>query len=79
MPILRHGYSNNRAERRAQYGSKEHRWLRANIAMLINNSEVFCSRCDERILPGTFWDLDHTDDRTGYLGPSHASCNRGRK
>jgi hypothetical protein len=27
------------------------------------------------ILPGTEWALDHTDDRTGYLGPSHKRCN----
>jgi hypothetical protein len=31
------------------------------------------------ILPGQFWDLDHTDDGRGYLGPSHRECNRARR
>jgi hypothetical protein len=28
------------------------------------------------MLPGQPLDLDHTDDRAGYLGLSHSSCNR---
>ncbi len=28
------------------------------------------------IAPGADWDLDHTDDRRGYLGAAHQKCNR---
>jgi len=35
-----------------------------------------CSRCGYPVHPADTWDLDHTDDRTGYLGPAHAHCNR---
>jgi len=24
------------------------------------------------------WDLDHTDDGLGYLGPAHRTCNRSK-
>lgn len=35
-----------------------------------------CPRCGEPMTPDQALDLDHTDDRQGYLGLSHASCNR---
>jgi hypothetical protein len=46
------------------------RWERRGVVGLT------CPRCEQPILPGDDWDLDHTDDRRGYLGPSHARCNR---
>lgn len=36
-----------------------------------------CVRCFEPMLPGELLDLDHSDDRSEYLGLSHAECNRG--
>jgi hypothetical protein len=36
---------------------------------------VNCARCHNPITPGQAWHLDHTDDRTTYLGPSHQHCN----
>lgn len=35
-----------------------------------------CARCGDPLHTGDAMDLDHTDDRTGYLGLSHAACNR---
>jgi hypothetical protein len=35
-----------------------------------------CARCGRPMQPGQAIDLDHTDDRTGYLGWSHRACNR---
>ncbi len=58
------------------YGS-DHRRLRRMWAQRIRNNWMPpCSRCGYPVLPGQAWDLDHTDDRTGYLGPAHAHCNR---
>ena len=37
---------------------------------------MLCARCRRRILPGTPFDLDHTPDRSSYLGASHRRCNR---
>lgn len=52
------------------YG-KGHRILRAQLAPLVAAGLAKCARCGETILAGQAFDLDHTDDRRGYLGPSH--------
>jgi hypothetical protein len=49
--------------------------LRANWKLKVDRAEVDCARCGHLILPGEKFHLDHTDDRTGYLGPSHERCN----
>jgi hypothetical protein len=33
-------------------------------------------RCGRPVRPGEAWDLDHSDDRAGYLGVAHRQCNR---
>ena len=53
-----------------------HDRLRASWARKVATGQVMCARCHKRISPLEPWDLDHTDDRTGYLGPSHRGCNR---
>lgn len=63
------------------YGAA-HQRERRKWADIVNAGFAVCSRCDQPIQPGTQWHLDHTDDRTGYLGPAHAVCNlreAGRK
>jgi hypothetical protein len=35
-----------------------------------------CPRCGLPMVPGQALDLDHRDDRAGYLGMSHSRCNR---
>jgi Recombination endonuclease VII. len=35
-----------------------------------------CPHCGLTMTPGQALDLDHTDDRRGYRGMAHASCNR---
>ena len=52
-----------------------HYRLRDQWRPKVERCEVDCARCRRRILPGQEWALDHTDDRTGYLGPSHKACN----
>jgi hypothetical protein len=57
------------------YGA-EHKRLRRRWAREVAEGEVRCSRCRGVIWADEPWDLDHTPDRTGYLGPSHRHCNR---
>lgn len=48
---------------------------RRRVARLVRRGGVTCARCGQPIAPDDDWHLDHTDDRAGYLGPSHAKCN----
>ena len=57
------------------YGWK-HQQLRKRSERSVRAGLASCTRCGGLILPDESWDLDHTDDRTGYRGPAHASCNR---
>jgi hypothetical protein len=60
-----------------RYGG-EHQALRRAVAPYATGSA--CTRCGKPILGE--WDLDHSDDRAGYLGVAHVRCNRsagGRK
>lgn len=56
-----------------------HRKLRAEWAPVVATGTVPCTRCGARIEPGQPWDLGHTDDRTTWTGPEHASCNRATR
>jgi len=56
-----------------------HRRLRERWRERVERGEVFCShpRCGLQILPGQEWDLAHDPmDRSRWLGPQHAVCNR---
>ena len=55
------------------YGS-EHQKLRAKLLPAAYGQP--CTRCGRPLRPGQDLHLDHTDDRTGYAGFAHASCNR---
>ena len=56
------------------YGSA-HVKERKRYERQVKAGNAFCARCGGHIEPGSEWHLDHTDDRSGYLGPSHAACN----
>lgn len=35
-----------------------------------------CTRCGQPLVRGQLVDLDHSDDRTRYLGFAHRTCNQ---
>lgn len=56
------------------YGA-EHRRLRSQWQNKVSAGGVRCATCRQP-LAGRVWDLGHTDDRTGYVGPQCRACNR---
>jgi hypothetical protein len=68
-------YERRRGTRQQRGYDQTHVKLRANWKRKVDRCEVKCARCRQLILPGETWHLDHTDDRAGYLGPSHERCN----
>jgi hypothetical protein len=59
------------------YGS-DHQQLRAQLDPIVMAGHTRCVHpdCGELIKTGDDWDLAHNPNRTGYLGPMHATCNR---
>lgn len=64
----RHGKTDERGYGRA------HQQLRA--ALLPDAYGRDCPKCGAVMMRGDTLDLGHTDDRSGYTGMEHASCNR---
>ena len=68
-------YERQRGSRQARGYDANHDRLRADWAPRVATGRIPCARCGRRIEPQDRWHLDHSDDRTGYLGPSHERCN----
>ena len=68
MPV--NGTTNQRG-----YGAS-HKAARARMKPEVDAGLAHCTRCGRWIDPAQPWDADHTEDRTGYIGPAHRSCNR---
>lgn len=57
------------------YGTA-HKAERKRWEPIVAAGDAICTRCQEPIDPGEPFDLDHNEDRTGYLGAAHVACNR---
>ena len=66
-----------RGTRQQRGYDRKHDQLRKQWAPVVATGTVKCARCGRLIGAHEPWDLDHDDrDRTKYLGPSCAACNR---
>lgn len=76
-PTHARAYEQRRGTSAARGYGSGHRALRASWQRRIDAGErIACARCTGLIVAGQAWALDHhDDDRSEYLGPSHASCN----
>jgi hypothetical protein len=67
----KHSLTNQR-----DYGAA-HQKLRKQWRPIVEAGGVACATCRRPIIPGSPWDLGHDErDRSRYIGPQHASCNR---
>ena len=55
-----------------RYGSAHRQARAATVDQAVGQP---CARCQKPIQAGEAVDLDHADDRPGYLGYSHRRCN----
>lgn len=74
-------YEIKRGRRQARGYTSQHdrlreRWRPKVEACTVHCHATVCIESARLILPGQSWDLGHTEDRTGWTGPEHASCNR---
>ena len=67
-------FPRNKASTTARGYGATHRAIRAKL--LPGAYGQPCTRCGKPMQPGQALHLDHNEDRTGYLGFAHASCNR---
>jgi hypothetical protein len=73
--VVKRGSRCARCKRGGGYGG-DHRRRRAEVeGLILSGVVVLCARCGRPIGRAERWELDHTDDRRGYLGASHAKCN----
>ena len=56
------------------YDHRHKRLRAALLAALVPGTP--CPHCHRPMHPSMALDLDHADDRSGYRGLAHASCNR---
>lgn len=62
---------------RSGTASGPHKTLRKRLlASLMRQPGQPCARCGQPMYVSQLLDLDHTDDRSGYLGLAHRACNR---
>jgi hypothetical protein len=57
------------------YGG-DHIAQRKRWVPVVRTGTVPCAHCFLLIGPDELWDLAHTPDRSGWLGPAHRRCNR---
>ena len=75
-PEHRREYEQKRGSKQARGYDKAHDAERLAWASRLATGPIPCARCGQLIRPGDAFDLGHTDDRRGWTGPEHPSCNR---
>lgn len=64
-----------RADRKSCGYGAVHKMQRERYGRLVRAGKATCVRCGLPIAPSASWHLDHSPDRSGWLGPAHSFCN----